>query len=474
MRWGTVLAAAVAAALAASAPAAAQNPFGLSEQQAQALGAQEHPKIVAQFGGEIADAELKAYVDGIARKLLAVSTNPAEPVKVTVLDSPVVNAMALPGHLYVTRGLLALADTEAELAGVIGHEIGHILEKHAAKRYSRGNLAGLGALVIGAVSGSGDLAQIAGAGAQLYVMRFSRKQEYAADMVGVRLLANAGYDPLGEADFLNTLNRWSALESKIAGRNAAPPEFLSTHPNTAERVKRAAAEAKVLTATGMERGRDAYLGKIDGVVYGDDAVKQGFVRGQDFIHPSLGFAFTVPQGFQIQNTATAVLARSNAAQMQFSGVGGAEGPSSVLQSIGQQMKVQFGNARSFRVAGRDGAAAVGRAQTNNGYVDLHAYVVKWQGAQNWVFLWLTAPQDSAQMQPVFDQAVSTLRTIDAKTANAPPTLRIDVVAAGASDTVASLAAKTAFPSHKEERFRVMNSLEPTETIAPGYRVKVVR
>jgi predicted Zn-dependent protease len=475
----SLLALAAAAMLAGSPSAYAQGggAFGISDEKAKQLGAQEHPKIVAEYGGEIEDPKIKAYVEGIARKLIAVSDKPNEPVVVTVLDSPVVNAFALPGHLYVTRGLMAYADSEAELAGVIGHELGHIFEKHTARRIKRGNLAGIGAAILGvgaAVLGADPgIIQTLSQGAQLYVMNFSRKQEYQADMVGVRLLAKANYDPTGAAGFLNTLGRISALEQQISGR-AAPPEFLSTHPNTAERVRRAASEAKVLQGASTDQVRDPFLNRVDGMLFGDDPVKQGFVRGQDFIHPGLGFAFTAPQGMKLQNTSQAVIGQGQNVQMQFTGATSEQSPQQIVQAIGQQLKVQMANGRNFQVAGRQGATAVGRGNTQNGPVDAHVYVVKWQGASNWVFLWLTPAQFSGQFQPVFDQSVGSLRNVDARTANAPPAQRIQVVSAGANDTVASLAARTAFPDYKEQRFRIMNSLENNETVTPGYRVKLVK
>lgn len=474
-----LLGAAAAVMLAASPGAYAQGggAFGVSDEKAQQLGAQEHPKIVAEYGGEIEDAKIKAYVEGIARKLIAVSDKPNEPVVVTVLDSPVVNAFALPGHLYVTRGLMAYADSEAELAGVIGHELGHIFEKHTARRIKRGNLAGIGAAILGvgaAVLGADPgIIQTLSQGAQLYVMNFSRKQEYQADMVGVRLLAKAKYDPTAGAGFLNTLGRISALEQQISGR-AAPPEFLSTHPNTADRVRRAAAEAKVVQGASTDQVRDPFLNRIDGMLFGDDPVKQGFIRGRDFIHPGLGFAFTAPQGVKLQNTSQAVVGRGQNMQMQFTSANSEQSPQQIVQAIGQQLKVQLANGRTFRSAGREGATAIGRGNTQNGPVDAHIYVIKWQGASNWVFLFLTPAQLSGQMQQAFDQSALSLRDVDARSANAPPAQRLQVVSAGANDTVASLAARSAFPDYKEQRFRIMNSLENNESISPGYRVKLIR
>jgi predicted Zn-dependent protease len=465
-----------AAAFALASCSSTGGPFGISDEQGRALGAREHPKIVAAFGGELNDPELVAYVDAITKKLAAASTNPAEPIKMTVLDSPVVNAMALPGYVYVTRGLLALGNSEAELAGVIGHELGHIYERHTAKRVSRGNMAGLGAVLVGILTRNPGMMQTAGQLGQLYVLNFSREQEYAADSVGVKLLAATGYDATAAADFLDSLDRQSKLEAQIAGRQAAPPEYLSTHPNTAERVRRAAAEAQVLSAGGVtaERSRAPYLAKIDGLVYGEDPMKQGFIRNSDFFHPEMRIAFTAPGGFKLTNTSTAVIATGPNAQSQFTGINSNESPQAIIQQLQQQLQVQFSNVRGFSLGGRQGATAIGRAQTQSGVVDVQPFVVKWQGATNYIFLWVTAPNATAGLQNAIEQSVLSLREINPATLNVPPTLKLDVVTAKAGDTPSSLAAQTRFENYKIERFCVLNALDNCNAVAAGESVKLVR
>ena len=238
-----------AAALALAACASTGGPLGLSREQEKAIGEQQHPQIVAQFGGEVEDPKLKAYVEGIARRLIAAGDNPAEPIVVTTLDSPVVNAFALPGHVYITRGLLSLANSEAELAGVLGHELGHVYARHTAERVSRSNVTGIGAAIVGILTGSQEGMQLASQLGQMYLLKYSRNQEYESDLIGVRMLAKANYDPTAQADFLNTLGRWTDIEMKVAGVNSRPPEFLSTHPNSADRVRRAAAEAQAAASS---------------------------------------------------------------------------------------------------------------------------------------------------------------------------------------------------------------------------------
>jgi predicted Zn-dependent protease len=451
--------------------------LGPSDEQARALGEQEHPKIVAAFGGEIADPALKAYVEGVARKLMAVSASPNEPIKVTVLDSPIINAMALPGHVYVTRGLLSLANSEAELAGVIGHELGHIYKKHTAKRIKRGNLATIGAVLIGVATRNEGLMQSAGQAAQLYLLQFSRKQEYESDLVGVRLLSAAGYDPVAQADFLDALGLHSRFEQQITGQTA-PPEFLSTHPNTSERVKRAAAEAKMVAGSGVtaERSREPYLAKIDRLLYGDDPQTQGFIRGNEFIHPALKIAFTAPSGFKMANTPQAVIAAGPNAQMQFTAANSADAPSAIITGpLAQQLGVQFSNVRQFTVSGRNGASGYGRAQAQGGQVvDVQPFVVKWAGNTNYLFLWVSAQNATQGLQPQIEQSVASLRDIDPAMVKVPPAQKIEVVTVKAGDTLASLAARTSFADYKVERFCVLNHMPACNSVTVGEKVKLVR
>ncbi|MEM9014849.1 MAG: M48 family metalloprotease, partial [Pseudomonadota bacterium] len=249
------------AALTLAACSSTGGPLGLSPAQEKAIGEQQHPQILVAFGGEIDDPQLKAYVQRVFDRLVAASDQPNADLKLTVLDSPIVNAMALPGHVYVTRGLLALSNSEAELAGVLGHEIGHVFMRHTAKRVSRSNMSQIGAVAVAILTGSQESAQLAGQAAQLYLLRYNRNQEYESDQVGVRLLARANYDPVASASFLNTLGNWTNLEYQIAGVQQ-PPEYLKTHPNSANRVREAAQEANVLRQSGGigdERNRDVFL-----------------------------------------------------------------------------------------------------------------------------------------------------------------------------------------------------------------------
>ncbi len=472
---------AVAALAGLAGCASTGGPLGLSPAQEDALGKQEHPKIVAAFGGELQDPEVTGYVERITQRLIAASDQPDTPIKITVLDSPIVNAMALPGHVYVTRGLLALANSEAELAGVMGHELGHVYQRHTAKRVSRGNLAQIGAVLGAILTGNAETAQTIGQAAQLYVLNFTREQEYEADQVGVRLLARSGYSPIAEAYFLNTLGRWSNLQARITGQRR-PPEFLSSHPNSENRVRRAAREAQLLNengaATSAEIGRDRYLGVIDGLLYGEDAYRQGFIRGDDFIHPDLGFAFTVPNGFELRNTANAVLAQSRqtGARMQFTLASAEETPRQIIEGpLSQQLQIDFRPVQEGLVAGRPAAAGSGVLRSQQGTADVAAYVIKWEGTTNYLFLWVTPPAQTRNLADAINRSVRSLREVDPNRVGAPPRRIVDVVDVRPGDTPAGLARNmAAFPSYREEHFRVINGIGDQEPVKAGEKVKLIR
>ena len=229
-------------------PATGQQDFTLfmSESEESRIGAQEHSKIIDRYGGVYDDLEIGAYVAEIGGRLAANSERANASFTFTVLNTPDVNAFALPGgYVYVTRGLIALANSEAELAGVVAHEIGHVIARHTAQRYSRAAATQIGATLLGALVGSREVGDLLQVGGQLYLLSFSRSQEFEADTLGIRYLNRTGYDPVAEAQFLQNLGREKDLQNRLAKRDARDrqSDFLATHPNTPERVQRAIAAA---------------------------------------------------------------------------------------------------------------------------------------------------------------------------------------------------------------------------------------
>ncbi|MFQ5535443.1 MAG: M48 family metalloprotease [Sphingomonadales bacterium] len=453
------------------------TPFMSAAQEAR-IGAQEHPKILKQLGGVYDDPELGAYVASISGRLVANSELAGSPVTVTVLDSPVVNAFALPGgYIYVTRGLLALANSEAELAGVLAHEIGHVTARHTAERYSRATVANIGSMLLGSVVGSSELQKLATLGSQAYLAGFSREQEYQADLLGVRYLGRTGYDPFAEADFLAAMGNYSALEARLAGQDGrAGGSFLSTHPGTAKRVRAAIAAAG---GTGSQpharpRHRDRYLAHIDGMVYGDDP-DHGLVQGRVFSHPRLGFTFTVPRGFQIFNTDDAVIGKGPGdSYVVFDGA--RAGPHLGMQNYltGEWApKVKLEAVEPLTINGMEAATGRTRTTGQRGAFDIRYVAVRFGGDQIYRFQFVTPPSQTGALATGLQRTTFSFRRLGTEEITKLKPLRIKVMEAGPGDSLESLAGPMPFDELKTERLATLNGMVVGQPLRAGQRIKVI-
>ncbi len=267
----------------------------------------EHLRILASYGGLYDDASVQKMVDDTVQRLATASIRPDLKYRVIILNSPAVNAFALPnGRLYVTRGLIALANDQAELASVLAHEMGHVIAHHAQIREEKARQAALIGHVVSDVLSDPQVGALALAKSKLALASFSRAQEFEADAIGIKTSARAGFDPYGAARFLTDMQRNADLKSGTR-KDARTVDFLSDHPSTPDRVKKALIDAREFSGPGIgRRDRNAYLHHLGGMVYGEDP-SEGFVRGRRFVHPKLGFTFQAPPGFTLDNTAQAVL-----------------------------------------------------------------------------------------------------------------------------------------------------------------------
>ena len=291
----------------------------VSESQEIAMGQQSDVQAREEYG-VVDNAALQSYVQAMGRKLAAVSHRPVLDWHFTVVDSPVVNAFAIPGgYIYLTRGILAYLGSEAELAGVMGHEIGHVTARHSVRQMTRTQLAQIGLGVGGVLSPAfGQFGNLAESGLGLVFLRFSRDNEREADRLGVEYAARAAYDPREVSNFFEVLGRLSGANDR-----QTIPGWLSTHPDPPQRVQttRMLAQEWIqmlgLTEDRMAVNRDSLIRNIDGMVFGNDP-REGFSEGAQFYHPVLEFQIVFPEGWQVENTRTAVLALDpqQAAQMQ--------------------------------------------------------------------------------------------------------------------------------------------------------------
>jgi predicted Zn-dependent protease len=438
---------------------------------------QQHPQIVAQFGGAVA-GPLGTYVASVGERVAVAAGIPGQ-CTFTVINSDVVNAFAVPGcYIYITRGLLAIMNSEDELASVLGHEVGHVVADHSARRQNTATMTTLGAIVAGVLTGSGDIAQLAGQAGQMYALNYSRDQEYESDDLGVRYLLTNGYNAYAAADMLHALGLNDELTTRTSNRDTASaiPAWARTHPLSADRVTRANSRAQ---AAGAARGTppertQPYLQAISGMIYGDDP-EQGFVNGRTFSHPGMRIAFEAPQGFTLTNTTTAVLiAGPNNARAQFSGgVLPQEGleayASARLRQLIGQARAQIGQPQRSTTNGLETVTIPARAQTQQGQVvdvSVTAYRVN---DRAYHFLTLAPQGGDAAMRPM----LGSMRTLTTQQAAALRPRRIELVQVGARDTAQSLSRRMAYDDFQLERFLVINGLESAAALRAGETVKIV-
>jgi predicted Zn-dependent protease len=448
----------------------------------KATGAKAHPQLLAEFGGAYEGPQSK-YVERVGQKIALQSglSNAAGDFKITLLNSSVNNAFAVPGgYVYVTRQLLALMNDEAELASVMGHEVGHVAARHAQKRNRRATIGGLGAVLatvagaaIGGDAGAKLGQQLGGSLAQSFVLKYSREQEYEADDLGVSYLGRGGFDPLAASTMLKSLADETTLDAKVAGKGGQSlPEWASTHPDPASRVTRAAQKANATVASGKARNRDAFLAAIDGMTYDDDP-KQGVIDGTSFRHPDLQLAFTAPTGFAMANGTQAVTIQGSQGQAQFSGAaynGDLRGyVDSVFKAVGGQTPVNYGTISSTQVNGLNAAYASATANAKSGPVAVTVYAYEFSPTSAFHFVAITPTANAGAFGGLFQS----MRRLNANEAAAIKPRIVRVVTVRSGDTVASLSSRMAYTNYQAERFSALNAIPAGGSVKAGQKVKLI-
>lgn len=445
----------------------------ISEAEERKLGAREHPRIVAAFGGAYQDPQVQAGLEQIVNRLGRSSDRPDITYTITILNSPSVNAFALPGgYLYVTRGLLALANDADELAAVLAHEMGHVSARHAAKRQSeaiRAVFVGRLEKVLRDPSALGQALR----DNESTMASFSRAQELEADRIGLEMSTRAGFDPYGAVSFLEAMMRESEHRASILGRDKdrRQPDLDSSHPATPERINRVSGLSEDLgfKPGQRDRERDQYLSVIDGMLYGDDP-REGFVRGQQFLHPGHRFAFSVPEGYSLQNAQDAVFAVSgDDTALRFDGIELSESQplTDYVSSIWGQ-GTEAGTVKEISVNGMPGALA--EAYHEGWHYRMAA--VRFSRGKVYRFLFAArriTPQDEADFRAIVDS----LRALSGEQAAALKPLRIRIATVRNGDTLATLARRMEHVDHPLARLRVINGLASGEAPDPGTKVKLI-
>lgn len=457
-------------------PATGNREFSLmSEAQEIQLG-QEMDVQIRREMGVYEDAELQRYVSSIGQRLAAASERPNLPWTFTVLDEPAINAFALPGgYIYLTRGILPFLDTEAELAGVLGHEIGHVTARHSAQQYTKATSAGLGLTLLSIfVPEARPLQGVAETALGVLFLKHGRDDERQADQLGVEYTAKTGWDPSGVAGMLQTLARLD----EASGSRRGVPNWLSTHPAPADRVAEVQEYVKTAAlpvATAGRRDEADLLRHLDGIIFGDSP-SDGIIRGNQFLHPVLRLALAFPEDWDIQNSATQVVAkapdRENYVMLQHVPVRGG--------SVGQIAQATMAKS-GFRQLN-------GEAAHING---LDAYLGLYQGAlqglgntgvlaahiahnENVYMLAGLAPVDQFdEARRQFESAIRSFRGLSAQEAAQIKPNRIDIYTVRRGDTWESIAQRFGDGTIKASTLAIMNDHDPGQQPRTGERIKVV-
>jgi predicted Zn-dependent protease len=442
------------------------------------IGAEQHPQLLAEFGGAYEAPEAR-YARRVGEKIAAAADLQGQ-CTFTLVNSDVVNAFAVPGcYIYVTRGLMGIVNSEAELASVLAHEVGHTVAAHNRRQQKRSLLRSLGVWAVGALTGSEDLTRIAGRAAEYFTLRYSRKQEYEADDLGIRYLAAAGYDPYAAGDMLAALGRHEDYMGRTRGRDAARaiPEWARTHPLAGNRVERAAQTA---ASTGIADGalpelETPYLRELDGLLYGDDPA-QGFVQGSRFAHPVMRIGFEAPPGFTLTNSPRSILIEGpDGLRGEF---GGGPMPPGGLAAYAQGLAAallrgapaQAGPAEAALINGVPALLLPVLVRTEQGAIELSiaAYDGGGGGAHHFIMVARPADESRAAIGALF----GSFRLLSPEEARSLRPRLIRTVRVGPGQTAASLAALMA-SDHPLDHFLMLNGRSGGEPLNPGELVKIV-
>ncbi|MFQ6091269.1 MAG: M48 family metalloprotease [bacterium] len=444
----------------------------MSQAQEIRLGRESDSQIVAAYG-VYEDSALAQYINDLGQRMVRISHRPNLQFTFRVLDSPVVNAFALPGgFVYATRGILAYMNNEAELAGVLGHEIGHVTARHSAKQYSKAQLASLG-LGVGKIL-SEDFRRYAGLaefGVGLLFLRFSRDNERQSDELGVEYATKVGYDGSRMSDFFTTIERLGE-----GPRQGGLPGWFSTHPNPADRVeatRRLAAEWQQRVGPHpWQVNREPYLKMIDGLVYGEDP-RQGYVEENTFYHPTLQFQFPVPRGWQVTNLPTQVqmVSKEKDAAITLSLKEGKNPRSAALEFI-DRTKGQVHSAEALTVSGLQAYRLLSDLQSGEMRLRVLSYFIVKEG---YIFILhgLSTIDRFALYRDHFRRTATNFApTRDPEISNIEP-MRIKIVQVEATAPLRTALGRSPRAEVKEKDLALLNGMALDEVVTAGTLIKVI-
>lgn len=463
-------------------PATGKREFSLmSEAQEIELGRNMDAEVRREMG-VYNDPELQRYVETVGMRLARASQRPNLPWHFAVIDEPAINAFALPGgYIYLTRGILPFLDNESELAGVLGHEIGHVTARHSAQQYTKSTTAGIGITLLSIlVPEARPFQGLTETALGVMFLRHGREDELEADRLGVDYTASTGWNPAGVGGMLRTLARLD----EATGTRRGVPNWLSTHPAPADRVN--AVQAYIAQSTPRPVGTAGtrtpeqtevdFVRRIDGLVFGDSP-SQGIVRGNAFLHPDLRLSLAFPRGWEVQNTKTQVLAKAPE-QNEFMLLQLVPNASGSIEQVARGTMVNAGfqqlNGERAQVNGLDAYIGTyqGQMQGLGNVVTVAAHIVHDRNV--YLFAGLAPPGEFRSAQQEFVNSIRSFRELTRQeAANIRPN-RVDIYTVRAGDTWQGLAERMGEAAGiKASTLAIMNNFEPTQQPRPGDRIKIV-
>jgi len=447
----------------------------ISENQEIAMGEASHPEVLAQFG-TVQDAALQEYFSRIGNELASVSHRPDLPWHFTVVDSPVVNAFAVPGgYIYLTRGILEHMNNEAEMASVIGHEIGHVTARHSVTQLSQQQLFGIG-LGLGSILSPtfSQFSQLAETGLGILLLKFSREDERQADELGIEYMSKIGYDP-------DQMSRFFQLFLTMDEKSAqAIPSWLSSHPTTPDRI-RATSEsaARVKQASTLRQFKinaNEFMPHLEGLVYGENP-QEGFVENGKFYHPDLRFQLDIPNGWKTQNTKSVVKFSepSGGALVELSMVSPELGqsPESVGQNAGRSEGTQMLTGRTDRINGNQAFLGQYSVQSDSGTIGVLAAFISY-GGHIYQIAGLAPSATFSKYTSSINPVLYSFRELtDQGLLGRQPDL-IKVYRARRGETLRGLANSTGQGLVKIEDLAQINRIDPDMQLEAGTLVKLVQ
>ena len=442
----------------------------LSESDEIRLGKQTDLQVRKQYG-VYEDKKLNAYLNDLGQRLAGVSHRPNLPYKFEIVDASAVNAFAVPGgYVYFTRGILANFNSEAELAGVMGHEIGHITARHSAQQYSRAQLAQLG-LVVGGLFLGDLVSEVGQLGVGMLFLSFSRDNERQADALGVEYASRAGYDAGELAGFFETLERMNPGSDR-----SGLPGWFSTHPSPDDRVpavrKGAGEWQQKLGMRAPKVNRDHYLRQIDGLVYGDDP-RQGYVEDGTFYHPGMSFQFPVPAQWKVNNTPSQVqmMSEKKDGAIIFS-LATAQSPQEAAAKFVQTNSASVRASGSITVSGFPAHRLLCDLKGQSGVIRVVSYFIQ-KDKSIFFFHGLSNPTHFDKHLNTFERTMGGFKGLsDPKKINVKPD-RIGLRTTKTAGSLESALRSMGIPQGDLKKIALLNGMELNEKMPAGTLIKII-